>query len=221
MDRIKLHDSWKSALSEEFSQPYWEKLTDTVRTQYQETKVYPPPKYVFRSLDLCPVAKVKVVILGQDPYHGINQANGLSFSVDNGVPIPPSLRNIFKEIENDLGIITLESGDLTRWANQGVLLLNSVLTVLANQPASHAGLGWEEFTDAIIRVLNEQSENIVFMLWGRYAQTKGSFIDDKKNLVLKSGHPSPYSSHFFFNRHHFSKCNDYLLTHNKTPIDWR
>lgn len=218
---VKLDPSWKDPLELEFHKKYWLKLTDILRHQYLETKVFPPPKKIFRALDLVPLDNVKVVILGQDPYHNIGQANGLSFSVSEGIALPPSLKNIYKEIENDLQIKCLESGDLTRWANQGVLLLNSVLTVLAHQPASHTGLGWEQFTDAVIRLLNQRSENVVYMLWGRYAQMKGSIVDRNKNLILTSGHPSPYSSNLFFNNHHFSRCNAYLLKHAKTPIDWQ
>lgn len=212
--------SWKLPLQDEFTKPYWKKLTDILRHQYLETTVYPHPKQVFRALDLVPFDKVKVVIIGQDPYFNPNQANGMAFSVKDGVPLPPSLRNIYKEINNDLGITCLESGDLTRWAEQGVLLLNSVLTVMAYQPASHTGLGWEQFSDSIIRLLNEQSKDIVYMLWGRYAQMKGAMINTRQNLVLMSGHPSPYSSNLFFNRHHFSRCNKYLEEHEKAPIDW-
>ena len=221
MDRIKLEDSWKLALSNEFTQPYWAKLTDILRHQYLETKVYPPPKKIFYALDTVPLDNVKVVILGQDPYHNPNQSNGMAFSVNDGVALPPSLKNIYKEIHNDLGITCHPSGELTRWAYQDVLLLNSVLTVLAHSPASHSGLGWERFSDAIIRVLNQRRKNIVYMLWGRYAQMKGSFIDTQNNLVLKSGHPSPLSSTLFFNNHHFSRCNDYLIKHDKAPIDWQ
>jgi uracil-DNA glycosylase len=221
MSTVKIDSTWKKALETEFEKEYWKSLTKTVKEQYLKTKVYPPAKNIFRAFDLCPLDKVKVVIVGQDPYHGLKQANGLSFSVNDGIPLPPSLQNIYKEIENDLRIKPLPSGDLTRWAKQGVLMLNSVLTVLANKPASHSGIGWEQFTDAVIKTLNEHRENIVYMLWGRYAQTKGEVIDRNKNLVLISAHPSPYSAVNFFGNHHFAKCNDYLKKNGLTPINWR
>lgn len=221
MSTVKLDPSWKEALQPEFTKPYWEALTENVRNQYQTKKVYPPAGNIFKALDFCPLDSVKVVIVGQDPYHGVGQANGLSFSVNEGIPLPPSLKNIFKEIHNDLGVEPLPSGDLTRWANQGVLMLNSVLTVLANKPASHAGIGWEEFTDAVIQALNTKRTHIVYLLWGKYAQNKGAVINREKNLVLVSGHPSPYSASLFFGKHHFSQCNQYLEKHGITPIDWR
>lgn len=220
MSEVRIDPTWKKALEGEFSKPYWESLTKEVREQYLKTKVYPPAKNIFRAFDLCPLDKVKVVIVGQDPYHGINQANGLSFSVNDGIALPPSLKNIYKEIHDDLGIVPSSSGDLSRWASQGVLMLNSVLTVLANQPASHGGKGWEQFTDAAIKALNENREHIVYMLWGKYAQTKGEVIDRNKNLVLTSAHPSPYSVSNFYGNHHFSRCNEYLIKHGVTPIDW-
>jgi uracil-DNA glycosylase len=220
MSSIKLDPSWKEALEPEFSKPYWQTLTADIRSQYQTKQVYPPAQNIFRALDLCSLDSVKVVIVGQDPYHGAGQANGLSFSVNVGVTLPPSLKNIFKEISNDLGIEPLPSGDLSRWATQGVLMLNSVLTVLAGQPASHARIGWEEFTDAVIQTLNKRRTNIVYMLWGKYAQTKGAVIDRDKNLVLASAHPSPYSVSQFFGKHHFSQCNQYLEKHDIKPIDW-
>jgi len=220
MNTIKLDQSWKEALSLEFEKTYWKELTNKVRNQYLTTKVYPPAPNIFRALDLVPFEEVKVVIVGQDPYHGANQANGLSFSVNDNITLPPSLKNIYKEIHNDLGITPLPSGDLTRWANQGVLMLNSVLTVLAGQPASHSKIGWEQFTDAIISSLNANRDHIVYVLWGKYAQTKGEVIDREKNLVLESAHPSPYSAAMFFNNHHFSRCNDYLEKYAETSIDW-
>ena len=220
MTDIKIHPTWKKALTNEFDKPYWRTLTTTVKKQYATSVVYPTARNIFRAFDLCPLDKVKVVILGQDPYHGKNQANGLSFSVNKGVPIPPSLQNIYKEIHNDLGITPSYSGDLTRWASQGVLMLNSVLTVLSGRPASHAGLGWEEFTDTVIQTLNKNREHVVYMLWGRYAQNKGGTIDRSKNLVLTSAHPSPYSVTYFYGNHHFSRCNAYLVRHGMTPIDW-
>lgn len=221
MPDVRIDPSWKTALNPEFEKPYWESLTNFVRKQYSETAVYPPAKNIFRAFDLCPFDSVKVVIVGQDPYHGVGQANGLSFSVNDGVALPPSLKNIYQEIKNDLGIKPLNSGDLTRWAEQGVLMLNSVLTVAAHKPASHASLGWEEFTDAAIQALNTEKQHIVYMLWGKYAQAKGEVIDRRNNLVLTSGHPSPYSVTMFYNNHHFSTCNEYLEEHGITPIDWR
>lgn len=221
MNDVKIHPSWKGALASEFDKPYWLELTSNIRSQYLAETVYPPASHVFEAFELCPFDKVKVVIVGQDPYHGKGQANGLSFSVNDGVALPPSLKNIYKEIQHDLGITPLASGDLTRWAKQGVLMLNSVLTVLASKPASHAGKGWELFTDAVIARLNAEREHIVFMLWGKYAQTKGAVIDRDKHLVLTSAHPSPYSASMFFNNHHFSQCNAYLVKHDMEPIDWR
>lgn len=221
MSGVKIDPTWKNALRGEFYKPYWGSLTKTVRAQYSKTTVYPPARNIFRAFDLCPLNKVKVVIVGQDPYHGISQANGLSFSVNDGLALPPSLQNIYKEIYNDLGIAPSSSGDLSRWARQGVLMLNSVLTVLANKPASHSGIGWEQFTDAVIQTLNAHRSHIVYLLWGRYAQAKGEVIDRNKNLVLTSTHPSPYSASNFFGNHHFSKCNEYLKKHKITPINWR
>ncbi len=221
MSEVKIHPSWKAVLSEEFSKAYWKELTTTLREKYQTEKIYPPPKNIFRAFDLCPFDSVKVVVVGQDPYHGVKQANGLSFSVNDGIRLPPSLQNIYQEISNDLGITPHPSGDLTRWAEQGVLMLNSVLTVSAGRPASHARLGWELFTDAAISALQEKREHIVYMLWGKYAQTKGAVIDREKNLVLTSAHPSPYSVTGFYGNHHFSKCNAYLSEHGLTPINWQ
>lgn len=221
MQDIRIETTWKDKLSQEFTKSYWKTLSSTVREQYLSKIVYPPAKQVFRAFDLCPFEKTKVVIVGQDPYHGPNQANGLCFAVNDGVGLPPSLKNIYKEIKSDLGVSSLESGDLTRWASQGVLMLNSVLTVLANTPASHKDMGWEQFTDAVIHSLNAKKKHVVYMLWGKYAQAKGSVIDRENNLVLTSGHPSPFSSTLFFNNHHFSKCNSYLEKHGLSPIDWR
>lgn len=221
MNEVKIDPSWKATLANEFVKPYWQTLTTDIRNQYSSKIVYPSAKNIFRSFDLCPFTKVKVVIVGQDPYHGVGQANGLSFSVNRGIALPPSLKNIYSEIQADLGIIPLSSGDLSRWAVQGVLMLNSVLTVLASKPASHSGLGWEQFTDAIIQALNSKRKNIVYLLWGKYAQTKGAVINKDWNLVLTAGHPSPYSASLFFGKHHFSQCNKYLIQHGNTPIDWR
>lgn len=221
MQDIRIETTWKDKLSQEFTRSYWKTLSSTVREQYLSKVVYPPAKQVFRAFDLCPFEKTKVVIVGQDPYHGPNQANGLCFAVNDGVGLPPSLKNIYKEIKSDLGINSSDSGDLTRWASQGVLMLNSVLTVLANTPASHKDMGWEQFTDAVIHSLNAKKKHVVYMLWGKYAQAKGSVIDRENNLVLTSGHPSPFSATLFFNNHHFSKCNSYLEKHGLSPIDWR
>lgn len=221
MKDVKIDETWKTVLKPEFEKSYWKELTEFVRGQYLSGKVYPLAKNIFRAFDLCPLDKVKVVIVGQDPYHGEKQANGLSFAVNEGITLPPSLKNIYKEIQSDLGITPLPSGDLTRWAKQGVLLLNSVLTVAVNMPASHKEKGWEQFTDAAIKSLNKNQKNVVYMLWGKYAQTKGEVINRKKNLVLTSGHPSPYSAHLFFGQRHFSKCNKYLKENGIEVIDWR
>lgn len=220
MSEVRVDPTWKKALEEEFTKPYWHTLTESVRKQYLTSTVYPPAKYIFRAFDLCPFDKVKVVIVGQDPYHGRGQANGLCFAVNDGVVLPPSLKNIFKEIHDDLGITPYPSGDLSRWAKQGVLMLNSVLTVLAGKPASHSSIGWEAFTDAAIQQLNSKRKGIVYMLWGKYAQNKGLVIDKTANLVLTSAHPSPYSATLFFGNHHFSTCNAYLEKQGITPIDW-
>lgn len=220
MPEVRIDPSWKEALAPQFEQPYWGKLASFVRNEYTTKTVYPPAKNVFRAFDLCPFDKVKVVIVGQDPYHGMKQANGLSFAVNDGIALPPSLKNIYQEIKNDLGITPEPSGDLSRWARQGVLMLNSVLTVLAGKPASHAGNGWEQFTDGVIQTLNDKREHIVYMLWGKYAQNKGAVINREKNLVLMSGHPSPYSVSLFYGKHHFSQANKYLEEHGMTQIDW-
>lgn len=218
---VQIEESWKEALMPEFSKDYFIRLTDFVRKEYHETTVYPPGKLIFNAFNLCPFDKVKVVIIGQDPYHGPGQAHGLCFSVNDGIQPPPSLVNIFKEINNDLGKPIPQSGNLTRWAEQGVLLLNATLTVRAHQPGSHQRRGWEEFTDAVIRKLAEEKSNLVFILWGAYAQKKGAFIDRSKHLVLTSVHPSPLSAHSgFFGNHHFSLANDYLVKNGKTAIDW-
>ncbi len=220
MNDVKIEATWKKALAKEFDKPYWQSLTTSVKKQYTTNVVYPAGQNIFRAFDLCPFDKVNVVIIGQDPYHGAHQANGLAFSVNNGVPLPPSLQNIYTEIQNDLGITPSRSGDLSRWSRQGVLMLNSVLTVLAGSPASHAGIGWEEFTSAVIEALNDDRKHIVYMLWGRYAQNKGVVINREKNLVLTSAHPSPFSVINFYGNHHFSKCNAYLVAHGLSPIDW-
>ncbi len=220
MREVKIDATWKKVLEKEFYKPYWEPLTTFVRSQYATTVVYPPAPNIFRAFDLCPFDSVKVVIVGQDPYPGRGQANGLAFSVNEKVILPPSLQNIYQEIHNDLGITPTPSGDLSRWANQGVLMLNSVLTVASGKPASHAGKGWEDFTDAVIQSLNANRRHVVYLLWGKYAQTKGAVINSDQNLVLRSGHPSPYSASLFFGKHHFSKCNEYLIDHEMSSIDW-
>jgi uracil-DNA glycosylase len=219
---VKIDPSWKKYLSEEFEKLYFNELAEFVKKEYKDEVVYPPPKYIFRAFDLCPFGKVKVVILGQDPYHGKRQANGLAFAVDSGEAVPPSLQNIFKEIESDLGKSLIHrDGDLSRWENQGVLLLNATLTVRAQIAGSHQGHGWELFTDAAIKALSEEREHLVFMLWGNYAKAKGAHIDRSKHLVLEAPHPSPFSAaNGFFGCKHFSKANDYLIAHGKVPIDW-
>ena len=212
---VQIEESWKQHLAPEFEKDYF------VRQEYQTTTVYPPGRLIFNAFNLCPFDQVKVVIIGQDPYHGPGQAHGLCFSVNDGVPFPPSLQNIFKEIQSDLGTPIPTTGNLTRWANQGVLMLNATLTVRAHQAASHQRQGWEEFTDAAIRALAEERENLVFILWGAYAQKKGAFIDRNKHLVLASAHPSPLSAYNgFFGNKHFSRANEYLIAHGQQPIQW-
>ena len=218
---VRIEPTWKARLSEEFGKPYFQQLTTFVRNEYSKYKIYPPGKDIFKAFDRCPVDKVKVVIIGQDPYHGPNQANGLCFSVSEGIQMPPSLINIFKEIKNDLGKEIPHNGSLDRWADQGVLLLNATLTVRANQAGSHQNKGWETFTDAAIKTLAEENENLVFMLWGSYAQKKGEFIDNSRHCVLRSVHPSPLSANRgFFGNKHFSKANAYLRSKGKKEIDW-
>ena len=218
---VQIEESWKQRLAPEFEKDYFVRLTDFVRAEYRSNTIYPPGKLIFNAFNLCPFDQAKVVIIGQDPYHGPGQAHGLCFSVNEGVAFPPSLRNIFKEIESDLGTPVPAHGDLTRWANQGVLLLNATLTVRAHQAGSHQRMGWEEFTDAAIRILAEQREHLVFILWGAYAQKKGAFIDRNKHLVLASAHPSPLSAYNgFFGNKHFSRANEYLISHGQTPIQW-
>ena len=219
---IRMEASWKAHLAGEFEKPYFVQLTDAVRKEYSQTVCYPPAKLVFNAFDLCPFDKVKVVIIGQDPYHEPGQAHGLSFSVLDGVQFPPSLQNIFKEIHDDLGTPIPTSGDLTRWAEQGVLLLNASLTVRAHQANSHSALGWQKFTDAAIQALASQREHLVYMLWGGYARGKAYMIDRQKNLVLESVHPSPLSANRggWFGQHQFSRCNAYLEQNGQTPINW-
>ncbi len=219
---VRIEESWKKRLEGEFEKPYFQELTKFVREEYVNGAVYPRPENIFRAFELTPFDEVKVVILGQDPYHGPNQAIGLSFAVNEGIPLPPSLRNIYKEIESDLGVKPKAEGDLSRWALQGVLLLNATLSVRAGSPGSHQGKGWEDFTDAVIRVLSEEREHLVFILWGNYARTKGAHIDRTKHLVIESPHPSPFSArNGFFGSKPFSKTNDYLKENGSDLIDWR
>lgn len=219
---VKINDSWAERLGNEFAQPYFFQLTDFVRHEYATTTCYPPGRLIFNAFNLCPFDSVKVVIIGQDPYHEAGQAMGLSFSVPDGVAMPPSLQNIFKEIEGDLGIGVPQSGNLTRWAEQGVLLLNATLTVRAHQAGSHQRHGWERFTDAAISRLSEGRDHLVFILWGGYARSKASLIDRSRHLVLESVHPSPLSANRggWFGNHHFSRCNEYLAGHGMGPINW-
>ncbi len=220
---VRIDSEWKDALADEFEKPYFKNLTDRIRAEYSApgSRVYPPANRIFAAFDSCPFNSVKVVIIGQDPYHGPGQANGLSFSVAPGIEMPPSLKNIFKEVSSDTGAPMPADGDLTRWARQGVLLLNSSLTVREHQPKSHSGIGWELLTDAAVRKLATERENIVFLLWGSDAIRKGAFIDRNRHLVLTSPHPSPLSAHRgFFGNHHFSTANSYLVAHGKTPIVW-
>ncbi len=219
---VRIEQSWKSKLAKEFEQDYFAGLTDFVREEYRQYTIYPPGRLIFNAFDLCPFEQVRVVILGQDPYHEPGQAHGLCFSVQEGVPLPPSLENIFREIRQDLGEEPLPSGNLERWARQGVLLLNATLTVRAHRAGSHQNKGWERFTDAVVHRLAEEKQGLVFLLWGAYAQRKGEFIDGNRHLVLKSVHPSPLSAYRgFFGNHHFSKTNQYLQSQGLDPIDWR
>lgn len=219
---VKIDNSWREHIGAEFEKPYFSMLTDFVRHEHTTTTCYPPGSLIFNAFNLCPFDRVKVVIIGQDPYHEPGQAQGLSFSVPEGVPFPPSLQNIFKEIQLDLGKPMPPTGDLTRWAEQGVLLLNATLTVRAHQAASHQRHGWEQFTDAAIRALNAERENLVFILWGGYARSKAQLIDRSRHLVLESVHPSPLSANRggWFGNHHFSQCNAYLREHGEQEIDW-
>lgn len=218
---VRIEPSWKTALQEEFEKEYFQNLTEFVKGEYQTTVVYPPPKHIFHAFELCPFDKVSVVILGQDPYHGLGQAHGLCFSVPENIPVPPSLRNIYLEIINDLGGNIPKHGNLEHWAKYGVLLLNATLTVRRGQAGSHQNRGWEEFTNAVIRTLSDKKEHTVFILWGRYAKEKKTLIDETKHLILEAAHPSPFSaSNGFFGCKHFSKTNDYLKAHNKEPISW-
>jgi uracil-DNA glycosylase len=219
--KVQIEESWRRQLQGEFDKPYFERLVKFVKEEYARYTVFPPGRQIFHAYNTCPFEKVKVVILGQDPYHEPGQYYGLCFSVLDGVPFPPSLVNIFKEIHNDLGLPVPQSGRLERWAEQGVLLLNAILTVRAHQAGSHQGKGWEEFTDAVIQRLNEEREHIVFMLWGAYAQKKGAFIDRNRHCVLTASHPSPLSAdRGFFGCRHFSKANEYFRSKGLEEIKW-
>ncbi len=221
MAEVRIAEDWKALLGEEFHKPYFDSLVQFVKSEYAAGTVYPAGGNIFRAFDKCPFDKLKVVIIGQDPYHGPGQANGLCFSVERGVQFPPSLQNIFKEVQSDIGTPIPESGELDRWAEQGVLLLNAVLTVRAHQAASHAGRGWEQFTDAVVRAIAERKQQIVYMLWGSYAQKKGAIADPNNNLILKAVHPSPLSAYRgFFGCKHFSEANRYLESVGKEPIIW-
>ena len=219
---VKIEQSWKERLQTEFGKPYFEQLTAAVRREYATYVCYPPARLVFNAFNLCPFDKVKVVIIGQDPYHEPGQAHGLSFSVMDGIAFPPSLQNILKEVRDDVGADIPMTGNLTRWAEQGVLLLNATLTVRAHQANSHASLGWQTFTDAAIRALASEREHIVYMLWGGFARGKSYMIDKTKNLVLESVHPSPLSANRggWFGQHQFSRCNEYLIANGLEPIEW-
>ncbi len=220
--KVRIEETWKKHLAEEFEKPYFADLADFVRNEYAKKQIFPPAKLIFNAFDSCPFEQVRVVILGQDPYHGIGQAHGLCFSVNDGVKIPPSLQNIYKEISSDLGIETSPTGNLERWAKQGVFLLNATLTVQANMAGSHQGKGWERFTDEVIRKLSKERENIVFLLWGSYAQQKESLIDSSKHLILKTVHPSPLSGfRGFFGCKHFSQTNEYLRRNGLPEINWQ
>ncbi|MFJ1261375.1 uracil-DNA glycosylase [Capnocytophaga canis] len=219
---VNIHSSWKPYLISEFQQDYFQKLVSFIKHEYTQGVCYPRGQQIFAAFDYCPFENVKVVIIGQDPYHGVNQANGLCFSVQDGVDHPPSLINIFKELQQDLGIPYPSSGNLERWAKQGVLLLNATLTVRANQAGSHQNQGWETFTDAVIRLVSEQKQQVVFMLWGGYAKKKASLIDASKHYILTSGHPSPLSANrgYWFGNKHFSRTNQYLVSVGKGEIQW-
>lgn len=219
---VQIEESWKEALQSEFDKPYFASLVQYLHKEKAEGRqVFPPGKDIFKAFELTPVDKVKVVILGQDPYHGYGQAMGLSFSVPAGVPAPPSLKNIFKEIENDLGVRMSGNPDLRKWAEQGVLLLNAVLTVRAGEPTSHSAIGWQQFTDAVISYISEHCEGVVFLLWGNFARSKKALIDTSRHFVLEAAHPSPLARGAFFGCRHFSKANEILQSEGKTPIDWQ
>ena len=218
---VKIEQSWKKLLKDEFEKEYFKNLTDFVKQEYKTRTIYPPGKDIFKAFDLCPVDKTKVIIIGQDPYHGKGQAHGLCFSVKDGVKIPPSLRNIYKELNDDIGKKIPETGNIEHWARQGVLMLNATLTVRAGNAGSHQGKGWETFTDAVIKKISTEKENLVFLLWGAYAQKKGQIINSEKHYILKSAHPSPFSAYNgFFGNKHFSKTNEFLKSKGLTEIEW-
>ncbi|MEQ9299841.1 MAG: uracil-DNA glycosylase [Cyclobacteriaceae bacterium] len=218
---VKIESSWRERLKAEFEKEYFQQLVEFVKSEYQSHKVYPPGKQIFNAFDHCFFDQTKVVIIGQDPYHGNGQAHGLCFSVNEGIPMPPSLVNIFKEIKDDLNLPIPPNGSLVRWADQGVLLLNATLTVRASAPGSHQNKGWESFTDAVIKTVSDEKENVVFLLWGSYAQRKGAIIDKARHHVLESPHPSPFAAHRgFFGNKHFSKTNEYLASKGLQTIDW-
>ena len=219
--RVKIEESWNNVLEKFFNKDYFKLLVEKVRNEYKFNTIYPKGDKIFNAFNLCPFDSLKVVIIGQDPYHGKGQANGLSFSVEKNIKIPPSLKNIFIELKNNYPEYEYSNGDLTRWANQGVLLLNSILTVRKSEPGSHTNIGWEKFTDFVIKNISSEKSNIVFLLWGKYAQSKSRLIDDNKHLILKSPHPSPFSAHKgFFKNFHFKKTNEYLLLNNMKEINW-
>jgi len=218
---IEIEKSWKAVLEQEFEKEYFKKLVNFVDKEYETQKIYPQASEIFSAFELCPFSEVKVVMLGQDPYHGKNQAHGLCFSVKEGVRVPPSLKNIYKELNFDIGLEIPKSGNLEHWAKQGILMINATFTVRASNAGSHQKKGWEEFTDAVIKVISDQKENVVFLLWGAYAQKKGKIIDRKKHHILESAHPSPLSAHRgFLGNKHFSKTNNYLKSVKKEPIKW-
>ncbi|MEQ8715787.1 MAG: uracil-DNA glycosylase [Cyclobacteriaceae bacterium] len=218
---VKIEPSWGERLKDEFEKEYFKQLVEFVKSEYQSHKVYPPGKQIFNAFNHCPFDQVKVVIIGQDPYHGARQAHGLCFSVNEGIPMPPSLVNVFKEIKDDLNLPIPPNGSLVRWADQGVLLLNATLTVRASTPGSHQNKGWESFTDAVIKAVSDEKDSVVFMLWGSYAQKKGVIIDRQKHYVLESAHPSPFAAHRgFFGNKHFSSTNTYLASKGLQPINW-
>mgnify|MGYP001442456694 FL=1 len=221
MKRI-LSQDWEKVLSNQFKLEYYKKLEKKVLDDYNSLKCYPDLNNIFKAFNLCKFNDLKVVIIGQDPYHGYNEANGLAFSVNEGINIPPSLKNILKEVKSDIGKTSINNGDLSIWATQGVFLLNSILTVVENKPLSHKGIGWEDFTNEVIKIISKNASNIVFLLWGNNAKNKIKFIDEQKNCVLMSGHPSPLSANrgYWFNNKHFSQTNNYLISKNKTPIIW-
>ena len=220
--QVRIHSSWENALRSQFEMPYFRQLADFVKTEYQQSRCYPFGQHIFNAFDLCPLNRVQVVIIGQDPYHGPGQAHGLCFSVPNDVPHPPSLVNIFRELYSDLKIPYPKSGDLSPWAKQGVLLLNATLTVRAAQAGSHQNRGWETFTDAVIQSVSNKASQVVFMLWGSFAKKKATLVDQTKHHILTSGHPSPLSANrgYWFGNKHFSKCNTYLESKGKSAIDW-